>query len=80
MKSESLRVYGYVPGGETCPATGKRTWRSRRDAKKVAKRVNPGEHMSAFRCAGCDGWHLGHLPRGVAKGIYDRDDLGAGGA
>lgn len=75
MKSTSLRQYGFVPGGETCAATGKKTWTSRADAKKIARRANPGERMNAFRCDHCSGWHLGHLPRGIAQGAYGRDDL-----
>lgn len=70
---------GYVPGGETCAATGKKRWLSRRDARTVAKRVNPGEHMSAFRCASCGDWHLGHIPTDIVRGAYGRDEIRARG-
>lgn len=74
MKSESVRKFGIVPAGIRCPETGKRGWVSRADAKKVARNVHPGEHMSAYKCR-CGYWHLGHLPGQVRKGIATRDAL-----
>jgi hypothetical protein len=72
---DALDAYGIVPDRGRCAATGKISWPTRRHAKKVARRVNPGEHMSAYRCASCGAFHVGHLPAGVARGTYSRDDL-----
>ena len=57
----------------TCPLCGKRTYETRKDARRAAKQL-PGHHMSAYECA--QGWHIGHLPAGIAAGNYSRADLG----
>ena len=56
----------------TCRTCGKRTFRNRRDARAMAKQI-PGAHMTAYRCpVDAGGWHLGHLPRDVVRGVGDR--------
>lgn len=64
-----------IPGGSICPTTGKRMWSSRRQVKLTARRVNPGEHMSAYRCPACDWWHIGHMPNAVRTGDLDRAEI-----
>lgn len=66
---------GQKPEGGFCPTTGKLKWSTRGKAKQTARRVNPGEHMSAYRCSACKWWHIGHLPRGVVDGVVTRSDL-----
>lgn len=63
----------YTTAWTTCPLCGKRTYETRKDARRAAKQL-PGHHMSAYECA--QGWHLGHLPAGIAAGSYSRADLG----
>lgn len=77
MRRDDPARYTNNPPGGSCAATGKRSWLSRSAAKKVAKRVNPGEHMSSYRCPACGYWHNGHLPSGVVAGRVDRADLPA---
>ena len=62
-----------MTGWTTCTLCGKRTYETRKDARRAAKQL-PGHHLSAYECA--QGWHLGHLPVGVAAGHYSRADLG----
>lgn len=38
--------------------------RSRRAARRVAKRQHPGKRLTAYPCPVSDGWHNGHLPPG----------------
>lgn len=64
-----------IPDGGICRATGKRMWSSRRRAKLTARRVNPGEHMSAYECESCHWWHIGHMPEAVRSGDVPRDQL-----
>lgn len=64
-----------VPEAGRCGATGKRMWSTRRRARTAARRVNPGEHMSAYRCDGCGWFHIGHIPRAVVDGVIERSDL-----
>lgn len=64
-----------VPEGSLCDSTGKKMWSSRQQAKLVARRVNPGQHMSAYRCEGCDWFHIGHMPQIVKAGDLDRGEL-----
>lgn len=45
---------------------GKFRWKTRRDAKRIARRDHPGEHMSAYACG--DYWHIGHLPDAIIQG------------
>lgn len=47
----------------TCP---KVRYPSRSAAKKAAKRIYPGDHLSAYRCGGS--WHIGHLAPYVLSG------------
>lgn len=71
MKS-SADIYGYVPGGEPCPRCGKRSWPTKRDAKRIRAR-RPGRRLNVYRCG--DSWHLGHLPDVVRHGDAGRDDI-----
>lgn len=46
----------------TC-ACGKTGYRCRRDARRAARVLHPGEHLRAYTCDAAlpgFGWHLGH--------------------
>lgn len=43
----------------TCPATGKRRYTSKANAKKAGRTIK-GRGLSAYHCSECDMWHLGH--------------------
>lgn len=67
---------GHIPGGFICPATGKKSWLSKGDAKAMAKRTPNGNDLSAYRCpTGQDHWHLGHLPASVIAGETSRAEI-----
>jgi hypothetical protein len=59
-----------------CP-TGKRAYVNRRAAKQAASRNRRmgNDRLSVYKCKQCFGWHLGHLPREVKRGIMDRHDI-----
>lgn len=63
------------PDWTTCLHCGKRSYRSRKEAKAAARTESlPG--MSAYECHSQPGaWHIGHLPAGVANGRYARSTL-----
>lgn len=51
-----------------CAGCGKKTWRTRKAARHMAKRFHPGDRLNAYRCPHQYlGWHYGHLQR------HDRD-------
>ena len=56
----------------TCEC-GKRSFRTRGEAKAVAKRAHPSERLSVYRCG--DGYHYGHLPANVRAGRVTRELL-----
>lgn len=58
-----------------CPETGKIRYDSRRDARKQRRRADRG--LSAYECAHCEKWHLGHLGESVKRGQIDRDTIRA---
>lgn len=58
-----------------CAYHGKRAFHHKKAAKYVARETDPGCRMSVFKCPHVGAWHIGHLPAGVKKGIYSRDDL-----
>lgn len=47
-----------------CPACGKATYRSRRDAKRAAKGMFPGAHHRPVQCG--QHWHI-HLMSGESQ-------------
>jgi hypothetical protein len=57
----------------TCPLTGKRAYRNRKDARAAraaTKNGGVGGALSLYRCeaeGGCGDWHLGHLPPGETR-------------
>lgn len=64
-----------MTGLRTCPTCGKRRYTTRRLARKAAKRIHPGQHMSPYRCG--QFWHIGHLPGPVLTGDSDRNRIRA---
>ena len=57
----------------TCPDCNKRAYHSKSGARIVKRRL-PG-HISVYRCPTGAGWHLGHLPVMVLRGLAGRDQL-----
>jgi hypothetical protein len=56
----------------TCQGCGKRTYETRRDAKKAARDYLPAHHISAYTACSGVGWHAGHLPARVLVGDTTR--------
>ena len=52
---------------------GKVRWFTRRAARRARRRL-PAEHLRPYWCAGCRGWHLGHLPAAVLTGAFAADE------
>jgi hypothetical protein len=76
VRRDDPKRWSSTPPSGSCAATGKKSYLSRRDAKKVAKRVYPGgEHMSSYRCSECGFWHNGRMPKLVRDGRVDRSLL-----
>lgn len=60
-----------APAGRgDCP-TGKVQYSTRGQAKGSARRRNDNT-LSAYRCAQCDWFHLGHKPQRVRNGEVDK--------
>lgn len=59
--------------GGTCPVTGKVSFESRRAAKVWRARI-PGARgqLNVYRCPHCGFLHLGHMPRDVRNGTWDK--------
>jgi len=59
------------PGySSVCSVCGKQSFTSKALAKRMAKRVDAT--MRVYFCESSKGWHMGHLPRAVLRGITDR--------
>lgn len=54
----------------TC-SCGKRTYKTRKDARRAAKAGHAGEHMSVYRCAQGH-WHIGHINARRVRGELRR--------
>ena len=50
-----------------CDACGKIRFQSRADAKRRARQLFPGDHLTAYACG--NWWHFGHPPASVVRGI-----------
>jgi hypothetical protein len=61
----------------TCEQCGKRTFVSRKQAKAYARVAFPGDRgLNAYECPlGGTGYHIGHMPEPVKKGIEGRDAI-----
>ena len=62
----------------TCRATGKRGYMTRSAAKKArqrthAKSIDNNGALSVYRCASCELWHIGHMPKALRNGTIDRE-------
>ena len=62
-------------GSHTCAGCGKRSYGSRRDAKTAMKRWGDSQGMSAYACPNGDGWHFGHKPAALIRGLIGREDI-----
>lgn len=55
----------YYSGGYATCVCGKILYKSRKDAKRLARYRHPGKKgLSAYYCPYGNGWHYGHLPPG----------------
>lgn len=63
----------------TCEAHGKRSYFSRKQAKKACKRaeLTGGGHMREYACEapGQDAWHIGHVPSRVLVGDHTAREI-----
>lgn len=50
----------------TCPRCGKRSFTSRRNARRAARAIHPDTPLRAYRCG--QHWHYGHTPDWVRRG------------
>lgn len=57
----------------TCPTCGKRSFPTRKAARKAIRSIGDGDHMSAYRCD--TSWHIGHLPTAVINGTTTRQHI-----
>jgi hypothetical protein len=66
-----------MSGYYTCQSCrpAKQIYASRKAAKLAARQQPDKGRMTAYRCPGEEGWHVGHLPKGISNGSYDRDSL-----
>lgn len=65
----------YVPVVGWCEECGKKTYWSRKEARRIA-RLHHSSHKSAYPCPiNEDWWHVGELSWLVIKGVYAREDL-----
>lgn len=58
-------------------ACGKVAHQSRRDARKVASQY-PADRLRAYRCPDCRCWHLGHIPKPIARGDFTAREIYGG--
>lgn len=59
----------------TCPTCLKKTWRTRKLAKRALQQAHPGSGLSVYPCPTRNGYHYGHLSARVKHGDTDRRDL-----
>lgn len=46
-----------------------------RSAARRARQQIGDRGLRPYRCADCGGWHLGHLPSVVRRGLKSRDEI-----
>lgn len=65
-KNHLMSASGRIPVFGICEVDGKIRYGSRKDAKLQARRLYPGDHLTAYDCG--DYWHFGHPPQRVIHG------------
>ena len=70
----------HADGGEWVTngcSSGKRAFRQRKDAKKVAgqMRRDGSRGMSVYLCAECEQFHIGHMPKEALRGEMPRTEI-----
>jgi hypothetical protein len=75
-KRSSVRDFEQRNGGAgECPECGKLRFLTKAAAKRAASQLRHRDgRLNAYRCG--EFWHIGHLPRAIARGLASRDDLG----
>lgn len=63
------------PAWHRCEDCDKRTYTSRSDAKRIARRVQHFGKMHAYACEGGNGWHVGRLAPAVTYGQATRAEV-----
>lgn len=61
-------------GQSTCGATGKRIYATRKQARRARAQLIRGHELNVYRCDGCTGYHVGHMPAEVRRGERDKSD------
>lgn len=64
------------PWETPCATCGKRPYTSKKDAKRTARALYPGQHMQVYPCYANDTlFHIGHIVPAVKQGLMSRRDL-----
>jgi hypothetical protein len=67
---------GRIAWETPCVTCHKRPYTSKKDAKRLARILYPGQHMQVYQCYGDDTlWHIGHIVPQVLQGRISRRDL-----
>lgn len=61
-------------GKSTCPLTGKLIYASRKLARRARSQLVRAHELNVYRCEGCGGYHIGHMPPEVRRGELDKDE------
>ena len=64
MRGPQIRPHSLAIG--TCRRCGKRSYLTRREAKKAARAIHPNVPLRAYQCGQM--WHYGHSPDWVRRG------------
>lgn len=61
-------------GKSTCQSTGKLVYATRKQARHARTQLVRGHELNVYRCDGCTGYHVGHMPAAVRRGEVDKAD------
>ena len=70
-RRKDLSKTGYLACGP-CPACGKSSYTSRKEARKSASANHPGQVMHAYECEDSGYWHLSSIPAHTLKFLRER--------
>lgn len=70
MTARNTGTYVPAPARGACPS-GKIQFASRKQARRNRRRIADSS-LSAYLCPECGWFHLGHQPKTVRRGTYDK--------
>lgn len=59
-------------GFQTCQPAGKRIYVTRKNARRARQQFGNGHELNVYRCPHGEHYHIGHLPKSVRRGEYDK--------